>query len=426
MPRPDPFVGREILGGEFKVLERIGTGGMGSVYRALQPSMSRLVAIKILHPHLALRPDLITRFRREARAMSQLTHPNTVKVFMYGELPLDPGFLEAEATAAEASAAPESGSEAQTEAAEQTDFGSTLADPPADVELSGTTAVRAPDFDSADGSSANEPARPRAGSLYIVMEHLEGETLSRRLKREGHFELTTATRLIRQVCGAVAEAHEKGIVHRDLKPENIFICRHTDLDVFPKVLDFGLAKIAETELRPGSIQLTQEGMVFGTPEFMSPEQAQGRTLDARSDLYSLAVILYELLTGHLPFQALTPADYLQKHVLEPPIALNQRVPGMTFPLPLQAAIERALAKDPSARFASVAEFAEAISYTAAVPVAPAPRLEPVSSRREPMAAGFGPGALRVMPSYPVLLLVAGVFLLVGAAVAVVFTWLFHR
>src|SRR5204862_6259346 len=130
-----------------------------------------------------------------------------------------------------------------------------------------------------------------------------------------------------QVCGALQEAHLQGIVHRDLKPENIFLSTNGGLKDYPKVLDFGLAKVTERELRPGSIMLTQEGMVFGTPEFMSPEQAQGKVLDARSDIYSLAVILYEALTTKLPFRAQTPMDYLQKHVLEQPIPLDARVPN---------------------------------------------------------------------------------------------------
>jgi len=219
--------------------------------------------------------------------MSQLTHPNTVKVFMYGQL---------------------------------------------------------------EGDS----------SLYIVMEHLEGQNLSRLVKREGPLSVPRAIGILVQVCGALQEAHEKGIVHRDLKPENIFLCRNGGLQDFPKVLDFGLAKITETELRPGSIQLTQEGMVFGTPEFMSPEQAQGKILDHRSDIYSLAIILYEALTTKLPFRAQTPMDYLQKHVLEPPIPLDARVPNLLFPPGLASVINRALAKPKEARYASAHEFAEAL------------------------------------------------------------------
>jgi serine/threonine-protein kinase len=145
-----------------------------------------------------------------------------------------------------------------------------------------------------------------------------------------------------------------------LKPENIFLCQQGGLIDFPKVLDFGLAKVTERQMRPGSIVLTQEGMVFGTPEFMSPEQAQGKTLDARSDLYSLAIILYEVLTGKLPFTARTPMEYIQKHVLDPIIALEERVPGLSFPKGLGQVLQKALAKKPEDRYQSAAEFAEAL------------------------------------------------------------------
>src|SRR6187455_3462226 len=283
----DPFIGREILGGQFQILEKIGTGGMGSVYKANQPAMNRTVAIKILHPKLAGRQDLSSRFRREARAMSQLTHPNTVKVFMYGELEED-------------------------------------------------------------------------GSLYIVMEMLEGRNLNQTVRKEGPMPTERAIPVLIQVCGALQEAHDLGIVHRDLKPENIFLCRQGGLVDFPKVLDFGLAKVTERQMQPGSVILTQEGMVFGTPEFMSPEQAQGKTLDARSDIYSLAVILYEVLTGKLPFSARTPMEYIQKHVMEPIIQLSDRVPDKKFNKGLDEVLARALAKKRDERFQSAADFAESL------------------------------------------------------------------
>src|SRR5664279_908512 len=254
----DPFIGREILGGEYLVLEKIGTGGMGSVYKASQPSMNRMVAIKILHPKLANRKDLTSRFRREARAMSQLTHPNTVKVFMYGELEED-------------------------------------------------------------------------GSLCIVMEMLEGKNLNQAVRKDGPIPQERAISILIQVCGALQEAHDLGIVHRDLKPENIFLSRQGGINDYPKVLDFGLAKVTERQMNPGSIILTQEGMVFGTPEFMSPEQAQGKTLTPGSDIYSLATILYEVLTGKLPFDAKNAMDFLQLHVTGKPIPLSERIAGKTFP-----------------------------------------------------------------------------------------------
>src|SRR6187402_1146153 len=287
-PRPkDPFIGRDLLNGQFRILQKMGTGGMGSVYRAAQPAMNREVAIKILHPKLAGRKDLTSRFRREARAMSQLTHPNTVKVFMYGELEDD-------------------------------------------------------------------------GSLYIVMEMLEGRNLNQTVRKEGPLPVERAIPILIQCCGALQEAHDLGIVHRDLKPENIFLSKQGGMADYPKVLDFGLAKVTERQMQPGSVILTQEGMVFGTPEFMSPEQAQGKTLDARSDIYSLAVILYEVLTGKLPFSAKSPMDYISKHVTEPIIPLSERVAERRFPPELDAVLTRALSKRPEDRFQTAAEFAEAL------------------------------------------------------------------
>jgi serine/threonine-protein kinase len=283
---PDPNIGRELLGGQFQILQKIGSGGMGAVYKAAQPAMSRMVAVKILHPKLANRKDLVSRFRREARAMSHLAHPNTVKVLLYGELD--------------------------------------------------------------------------DGSLYIVMEYLEGKNLNQVVRREGPLPVERAVPVLIQVCGALQEAHLQGIVHRDLKPENIFLSTNGGLKDYAKVLDFGLAKVTEREMRPGSIMLTQEGMVFGTPEFMSPEQAQGKTLDARSDIYSLAVILYEVLTGKLPFEARTPMEHIQFHVTKPPIPLDERVPGKKFPPGLSDVVAKALAKKPEDRYESAADFAEAL------------------------------------------------------------------
>jgi eukaryotic-like serine/threonine-protein kinase len=192
------------------------------------------------------------------------------------------------------------------------------------------------------------------------MELLTGEPLDKRIERLGRLSLQEAARIIQQVCRALARAHEKGIIHRDLKPENVFLCQQGGIKDYPKVLDFGLAKVTERQMRPGSVILTQEGMVFGTPEFMSPEQAQGKTLTPGSDIYSLAVILYEVLTGKLPFDAKTAMDFLQLHVTAPPIALNKRVAGKVFPVLLEEVVARALAKKPEHRFASAADFASAL------------------------------------------------------------------
>jgi eukaryotic-like serine/threonine-protein kinase len=282
----DPFIGRDILNGQFQILQKVGSGGMGAIYKALQPEMNRMVGVKILHPKLANRKDLVSRFRREARAMSQLSHPNTAKVFLYGE------------------------------------------------------------FDD--------------GPLYIIMEFLEGKNLNQTLRAEGPFSLERALPILIQASGALEEAHRAGIIHRDLKPENIFLVQSGTLRDFPKLLDFGLAKLGDHQLRPGSVILTQEGMVFGTPEFMSPEQAQGKALTPASDVYSLAVILYEVLTGKLPFDARSPMDFIQLHVTGIPIPLNERVPGRTFPPLLEAVIARALSKRAEDRFASAENFATAL------------------------------------------------------------------
>lgn len=305
----DPFLGRQILNGQFEILQKIGSGGMGSVYKALQPAMNRLVAVKVLHPKLASRTDLVSRFSREARAMSHLTHPNTARVLMYGEL--------------------------------------------------------------------------EEGSLYIVMEYLEGKNLNQLVRKGGPLSVERALRILIQCCGALDEAHRAGIIHRDLKPENIFISTQGGIEDFPKLLDFGLAKVTEREMRPGSIMLTQEGMVFGTPEFMSPEQAQGKTLTPASDIYSLAVIAYEVLTGKLPFDAKTPMEHIQLHVMNTPIPLHERVPGMSFPQGLWEVIAKALAKRPEDRYATAAQFAEALEPFV-MPSMPLSAITPATPPTEPV------------------------------------------
>lgn len=350
----DPYVGREIAG-QFRVIEKIGAGGMGAVYKAEQPEMRRFVAIKILHARFLSRQDLVTRFKREARAMSHLSHPNTAKVFLYGQL--------------------------------------------------------------------------EDGACYFVMEYLEGQNLAQTIRREGPMDPLRAIHIMIQTCGALEEAHRGGIIHRDLKPENIFLTTQGGIADFPKVLDFGLAKVSERQMRPGSLILTQEGMVFGTPEFMSPEQARGETLDGRSDIYSLGVILYELLTGKLPFDAAQSMEFIQKHVKEAPIPLSVRAPDRTFPPGLEQVLAKALAKRPEERFASAAEFASALDQVAqgtfsmsairalptGEPASPPPSAERAADRSQPPA--HAPAALR-SPT-PWIVLGLGVFLaLIGTGALV--------
>ena len=346
----DPYLDQEVAG-QFRIVEKIGKGGMGAVYKAEQPDMNRYVAIKILHSRYLSRSDLVSRFRREARAMSQLSHPNTARVFLYGQLD--------------------------------------------------------------------------DGACYFVMEHLVGQNLAQLVRAEGAMEPKRAMRIMIQVCSALEEAHQAGIVHRDLKPENVFITTQGGIRDFPKVLDFGLAKVTERQMRPGSMVLTQQGMVFGTPEFMSPEQAHGKTLDARSDIYSLGIILYELLTGKLPFDAKQPIEYIQLHVNATPIPLSERRADTTFPPGLEEVLMAALAKKPEERYASAAEFAAAldsvlqaeageggpISLPTPIPAVPVPVPEPLAERPR------GPGQAKtpwIMLGVGVVLAVAGVIALLAA------------
>jgi serine/threonine-protein kinase len=305
----EDLIGKELLG-QFRIAQRIGRGGMGEVYKAEQPAMDRLVAIKILHSKLASRPDLVSRFRREARAMSRLSHPNTVRVFLYGHL-------------------------------EETN------------------------------------------QLYIVMEYLAGVDLAHHVRKEGPMALPRAANVMIQVLSALEEAHSVGIVHRDLKPENVLLTTQGGIPDFPKVLDFGLAKMQETKPRPGSMVLTQEGMVFGTPEFMSPEQARGEVLDWRSDLYSAGLIFYELVTGRLPFPKCKPMEYISHHIYTAPIPISERVPDLNLPRALDAVIAQALEKDKSKRYSSAREFAEALRIFA-------PASSSVSLSGRPMDGAFLP------------------------------------
>src|SRR5215470_6905904 len=320
-PAADPLIGRELLNGQFRILERIGAGGMGIVYTALQPEMNRKVAVKVLNPKLSARKDLASRLRREARAMSQMSHPSIAKVFLHGEL--------------------------------------------------------------------------EDGSLYVVMELLEGQNLKDALRAEGPFSVERALPILLAVCGALSEAHAAGIIHRDLKPDNIFLCRSGALVDFPKVLDFGLAKVTENQMRPGSLVLTGDHEVFGTPRYMSPEQAQGKPLTPASDIYSLALVLYEALTGQSPFDARDSFEYTLLHVKVPPVPLSMRVPGRAFPAALDAIVMKALAKTPEERFASAAELGAALHR-----VLEGMYAKPRVALGSTPAAGLAASSLAVLPTPP--------------------------
>jgi eukaryotic-like serine/threonine-protein kinase len=273
------------VAGRFVVLGKLGAGSMGTVYRARQEVMGRDVAVKILRADRAFDATAKARFAREARAMSLLSSPHTVTVFDFGEIP---------------------------------------------------------------DQSPDELA-PRDASLYLAMELLEGESLGARLKRRGRLPVEEAARITREALLSLAEAHDKGIIHRDLKPDNLFLSRAPTAPTgeMVKVLDFGIAKL-RVEPNVDALE-TQAGTVFGTPRYMSPEQAQGKDLDARSDLYTLGVLLYQMLVGRPPFVDDDAVVVMARHIKSTAVPPADAAPDAGIGSALSALVVRALAKDPDDR-----------------------------------------------------------------------------
>ena len=296
-----------ILSERYSVLRLIGEGGMGRVYEAEHIGIGKRVAVKVLHPAYTRTPDVVERFKREARAASRIGHQNIVNV---------------------------------------TD--------------SGTTAD---------------------GHFFFVMEFIEGQELGLVIHREGRFSFKRAFRIADQMCQALQAAHDAGIIHRDLKPENVLLITYEGRPDFVKVLDFGIAKTSEmeesTQTKEGR-RLTRPGVAMGTPEYMAPEQAAGKPADPRSDIYAVGSILYEMLTGHPPYEGENVMEVLHKKATESPASLAEIRPDV--PVLVTALVERAMARNADDRPQTMASFALEIALV----------LDAFIGRRTPTEVRFPP------------------------------------
>jgi eukaryotic-like serine/threonine-protein kinase len=262
----------DLIAGRYELEELVGTGGMSSVFRARDRQLERRVAIKILHEHYAEDPEYLERFRREARAVARLSHPNIVTVIDRGD---------------------------------------------------------------------------DDGRQYIVFEHVEGENLKELVLRTGRLPVRRALELALGVADGLSFAHDHGLVHRDVKPQNVLLNREGEV----KVTDFGIARSLHMDHG-----VTQTGTVLGTGEYLAPEQASGKPVSAATDVYSLGVVLWELLAGDVPFVGENFVAVALRHVNEPAPSLHERRPDVSPRL--AAAVDRALAKDPARRFPSMKAFAK--------------------------------------------------------------------
>ncbi len=292
----ETLVGRTIAG-KYLIQSFVGGGAMGAVFRASQTALDKRIAIKVMHPDLAKEATFALRFHREAKAASRLDHPNSMRVVDFGEEP--------------------------------------------------------------------------DGLLYIAMEYLEGRDLYKVIREDWPLSPARVVSVLSQALAALAVAHDMGVIHRDLKPENIMILAARDDEGHEvdqvKVCDFGIAKLVDLDHDEGEggaarsergPRATAQGTTIGTPEYMSPEQAQSKPLDARSDIYSMGVILYQLLTGRVPFDGDSAFAVVVKHITEQPVAPRTLYAGVHPEL--EAVCLKALEKSPEGRFGSAREMRAAL------------------------------------------------------------------
>ncbi|MGH7619541.1 MAG: protein kinase domain-containing protein, partial [Gemmatimonadaceae bacterium] len=260
------------------------------------------------------------------------------------------------------------------------------------------------------------------GMLYLAMEFVEGETLRSLIQRSGPLPIPRAAELTRQIADALGAAHHLGIVHRDLKPDNILLSqRHDGLDLV-KVVDFGIAKTVQGSggESSGGQTVTTAGVSLGTPEYMSPEQLAGERLDARTDLYSLGLVLFNMLTANLPYPRVTSKETLVRRLTSKPQTLSQVVPNAEWPPAIQAALDRALAPEPGDRYASVTDFGRDVAAavttidTGRAPVMPSYTPAGPTQRIDTPVPRSGPTPTMVTATKKRSLAVAGVLVLLVA------------
>ncbi len=308
----DPYLGT-VLGGRYRIVKKLGEGGMGAVYRAEVLEVGHTVAVKLLHDRFVGDETALKRFEREAQVASKLNHPNSIDILGFGT--------------------------------------------------------------------------SSGGASYLVMEYLKGVSLDHVLATEP-LSVGQSIKIIRQVLSVLEAAHAMSIVHRDLKPANIFLIDQGHGQNHVKVLDFGIARLR----REGGVRVTRTGMVCGTPEYMSPEQARGFELDARSDLYAAGVVLYELLTGRRPFEGISPAEVMSAQISDAPVAPSVRAKDRDIPPSLDAIVLWALSKAPEDRLPSAVEFLKVVDTWAMV--TEADLTTPVFMRCPGCGEGYLPGADR--------------------------------
>ncbi|HXW15458.1 MAG TPA: SUMF1/EgtB/PvdO family nonheme iron enzyme [Terriglobia bacterium] len=310
------------LARRYRIIKKLGAGGMGSVFLAEQISLgNRPVALKVLSRRLLDDPEFLQRFHNEGASTARIQHHNVVTIYESGQ---------------------------------------------------------------ADD-----------GSPYIAMEYLKGEPLRDVLRRQGALPVAQCAEILQQAARGLNAAHKLGIIHRDLKPDNLFLTHGDEGELVVKVVDFGLAKMRESATH------TQTGVVLGTPAYMSYEQAYGTPsdqLDARSDVYSLGIVVYEMLTGRVPFHSDTPQGYLRKHIMDAPPPFRAIAPSLPASPQVEAVVMKALAKDRSQRYASALEFAEEFARVATAPLSvESPSPFATTKKTEPAGAPPRGGASSARP-----------------------------